>query len=59
MESVESNMKSEYEPYWSNYLKQFDIPNKMIKIPEETKKYCVIVECRIHKNLIYVIKNYM
>jgi hypothetical protein len=53
-------MDKEYEPYWSNYLKQFDISNDNFKnIKNITDKFCIIIEPRIHTNLILVIKNFM
>ena len=58
-ELTESNMHPNFEPYWTNYLKQFDITNNHFKLPEKTNKHCVIIECRTHPNLIYVIKNFM
>ena len=51
---------SDYEPYWSNYLNQFDLPSSYFQnIPDTTTKYCVIVEPREHPYLINVIKNFM
>lgn len=58
-EIIESNMHPNFEPYWTNYLKQFDITNDNFHIPAKTNKHCVIVECRTHPNLIYVIKNFI
>lgn len=53
-------MDKQYEPYWSNYLNQFDISNSYFNnISIDTNKFCVIVEPRIHPNLILVIKNFM
>ena len=52
-------MNSEYEPYWSDYLKQFDIDNKYFNITTNTNKFCVIIEPRIEPNLLLVIKNFM
>lgn len=53
-------MNKLYEPYWSNYLKQFDFPPSYFQdIPKNTNKFCVIVEPRIHSLLIPVIKNFM
>ena len=53
-------MDNQYEPYWCNYLNQFDISNNYFnKISIDTDKFCVIVEPRIHANLILVIKNFM
>ena len=49
-----------YEPYWSNYLKQFDLPASYFQnITRNTNKFCVIVEPRISNELILVIKNFM
>ena len=53
-------MDKQYEPQWSNYLNQFDISNNYFnKISLDTGKFCVIVEPRIHANLILVIKNFL
>jgi hypothetical protein len=53
-------MNSEYEPYWSNYLTQFDLSAEHFQnIPEVTDKYCVIVEPRSMEILPKVIKNFM
>lgn len=53
-------MNKLYEPYWSNYLKQFDLPPSYFQdIPRNTNKFCVIVEPRVHSLLIPVIKNFM
>jgi len=53
-------MHPNYEPYWSNYLKQFDLDKSHFQnITRNTDKYCVIVEPRIDKMLILVIKNFM
>lgn len=49
-----------YEPYWTNYLKQFDLPNSYFQnIPLDTNKFCVIVEPREHPLLVLVLKNFM
>jgi hypothetical protein len=49
-----------YEPYWSNYLEQFDLSaSRFQQIVSNTTKYCVIVEPREHPLLILVIKNFM
>jgi len=49
-----------YEPYWSNYLKQFDLSDDNFQfITNDTNKYCVIVEPRDHPLLIPVIQNFM
>jgi len=37
-------MDKAYEPYWSDYLKQFDIDNKYFNITTKTNKFCVLVE---------------
>lgn len=51
---------SDYEPHWSNYLNQFNLPEYYFQnIPSTTSKYCVIVEPREHPFLIPVIKNFM
>jgi hypothetical protein len=47
------------EPYWSDYLRQFDLPASSFNIPINTNKFCVIVEPRKHKYLLPVIKNFM
>jgi hypothetical protein len=53
-------MDPKYEPHWTNYLKQFDLPAEVFAdIPITTEKYCVIVEPRRHPLLILVIKNFM
>ena len=57
--NVDDVMK-QYEPHWSNYLKQFDLPAQYFQcIPRHTNKFCVIVEPRKHKFLIPVLKNYV
>lgn len=49
-----------YEPHWSNYLKQFDLPDDNYQfITNDTNKYCVIIEPRDHPLLIPVIQNFM
>ena len=53
-------MDNIYEPYWSNYFKQFDLPDDNFQfITNDTDKYCVIVEPRDHPLLIPVIQNFM
>lgn len=55
-------MDSNYEPYWSDYLQQFDLPSEYFQhVPSrlQTNKFCVIVEPRISKTLILVIKNFL
>lgn len=53
-------MDAIYEPYWSDYLSQFDLPSSYFQnIPDKTNKYCVIVEPRKMEILIKVIKNFM
>lgn len=48
------------EPEWNAYLAQFDLDaSHFQKITNQTNKYCVIVEPRIDKKLILVIKNFM
>ena len=49
-----------YEPHWSNYLNQFDLPSSYFQnIPTKTNKFCVIIEPRKMEILIKVIKNFM
>jgi hypothetical protein len=55
-------MDPKYEPYWTNYLLQFDLPAEHfqnIPSPAETNKFCVIVEPRVNSLLLLVIKNFM
>ena len=53
-------MDDYYEPHWTNYLKQFDLPPSYFQdIPKDTSKFCVIVEPREHPLLIPVLKNFM
>jgi hypothetical protein len=58
-------MNEQYEPYWSNYLKQFkDLSDEHTcfqNIPsyEKTNKFCVIIEPRKHPLLESVLKNFM
>ena len=53
-------MDSIYEPDWSNYLQQFDLPASQFQnIRKDTNKFCVIVEPRKHSLLGLVIKNFM
>lgn len=53
-------MNIKFEPYWSNYLKQFDISSSHFQhIPFTTHKYCVIIEPRKLDILPLVIKNFM
>lgn len=54
-------MDSSYEPHWSDYLKQFvDLSDIYFKcIPNDTNKFCVIVEPRCHSLLEGVLKNFM
>jgi hypothetical protein len=53
-------MNPEYEPYWSNYLNQYDLSASYFQnITNSTNKYCVIVEPRIMPILPKVIKNFM
>lgn len=48
------------EPEWNEYLAQFDLDTFYFqKITNQTNKFCVIVEPRIDKKLILVIKNFM
>ena len=52
--------KNLYEPQWSEYLKQFDIPSSHFQnIPAMTHKYCVIVEPRKMDIFPLVVKNFM
>ncbi len=56
------SMHPKYEPYWSDYLKQFDLgPTyfQNIKGVGETNKFCVIVEPRETPLLPLVVKNFM
>jgi hypothetical protein len=47
-------------PEWIEYQTQFDLPaDHFQEIPEDTTKYCVIVEPRAHPRLLIVIKNFM
>jgi hypothetical protein len=50
-----------YNPFWSNYLNQFNnIPNHFFtNITKDTNKFCVIVEPREHILLEKVIRNFM
>lgn len=60
IKSCNSYINKIYEPYWSNYLQQFDISNNYFQnINLNTDKCCVIVDTRISKTLILVIKNFM
>lgn len=53
-------MDAMYEPHWTNYLKQFDLPaTHFLDISASSSKQCVIVEPRRHPLLILVIKNVM
>ncbi len=55
-------MHPNFEPYWTDYLKQFDLDSthfKNIKGVGKTKKFCVIVEPRETPLLPLVIKNFM
>jgi len=55
-------MHSNYEPYWSDYLQQFDLSSDYFQhVPSrlKTDKFCVIIEPRISKMLILVIKNFL
>ena len=53
-------MENCYEPHWSNYLNQFDLPSSYFQnIPSKTNKFCVIIEPRKMEILIKVIKNFM
>jgi hypothetical protein len=49
-----------YEPYWSDYLAQFNLPATAFQaIPAKTDRYCVIVEPRSHPLLGPVLRNFM
>jgi len=53
-------MDKKYEPYWSDYLKQFDLPNEYFQhICLDTQKFCVIVEPRQLTMFVWVVKNFM
>lgn len=55
-------MNSIYQPYWTDYLKQFDLPIshfQYITPIYNTSKSCVIIETRSDPLLILVIKNFM
>jgi len=53
-------MNEHYEPYWSDYLKQFDLDDSHFQsITNNREKSCVIIEPREHPLLIPVIKNFM
>jgi len=47
-------------PEWIEYQTQFDLPAEHFQeIPDDTRKYCVMVEPRPHPRLVLVIKNFM
>lgn len=54
------HMNEQYEPYWSDYLKQFDLDDSYFQFIESNReKSCIIVEPRSHPLLVPVIKNFM
>jgi len=50
---------SSYEPYWTNYLDQFDLSNSFFELQLNTNKHCLIIEPRKIEILVKVIKNFM
>lgn len=57
---IDYKFNFKYNPFWSMYLENFNLPDSYFQnIPQHSKKYCVIVEPRIHQYLIPTIQNYM